>query len=78
MEVLLREEDKWRHLPQIPYKEKARPNFNIEKIQQWVSKNGKAKAEIEKRKNNQIKPDYFLYRAIDAFNGYLKVEVNSK
>lgn len=73
-----REEDKWRHLPQIPYKEKARPNFNIEKIQQWVSKNGKAKAEIEKRKNNQIKPDYFLYRAIDAFNGYLKVEVNSK
>lgn len=75
---VFREEDKWKHLPEIPFIENPNPRFKINEIQNWVQKNGKAKVEIEKRKNDPIQPDYFLYRALDSFNGYLEIEANSK
>lgn len=46
--------------------------FPIKEIQTWVNVNGKANVEMERRKNDPIRPDYFLFRAVDAFNGYLQ------
>lgn len=69
-----REKDKWMHLPEIPHTAKKSSDYQVDKIQQWVQKNGKAEKEIANHKKDPIKTDYLLYRAIDAFNGYLEVE----
>jgi C-terminal peptidase prc len=72
----LREENKWKHLPEIPFKEKVKTPIDVVKIQNWVEKNGIANQEIDKQKSSPIRPDYFLYRAIDSFNGYLELHKN--
>ncbi|MCB1188788.1 MAG: S41 family peptidase [Leptospiraceae bacterium] len=61
-----REENMWHHLPKIPAEvNNYRPKYDIEKLNSWVQGNGKAEAFLNKHKDDPIKPDYQLIRAVD-------------
>lgn len=71
-----REENMWQHLPKIESEESSSPakkHFDVEKIKEWVMKNGKADKFIKDHKNDPIKPDYQLIRSIDYVEGMISV-----
>ncbi|GBF50311.1 periplasmic protease [Leptospira ryugenii] len=69
-----REEDMWNHLPKIPYDGQVKSRFNIEAINAYVKKNGKAEAYLKQHSNDAIKPDYMLVRAVDYIEGFLNTK----
>jgi C-terminal peptidase prc len=70
-----REENMWHHLPSVESEEVvSKQYFNLEKLNQWVSQNGKATAYIEGHKNDPIKPDIQLIRSIDYIEGMLSTK----
>ena len=64
-----REEDMWRHLPELTRRkaDSAREAW-LEKLKAAVGKNEAAEQYLKKHKNDALKPDYMLTRAL----GYLK------
>ncbi len=61
-----REENMWHHLPKIPAEvNNYRPKYDIEKLKEWVNGNVKAETFLTKHKDDPIKPDYQLIRAVD-------------
>jgi len=68
-----REENMWHHLPKIPSEGKHKDYFNVEKLKDWVTKNGTAEKFLKEHKNDPIKPDYQLIRSID----YVEAMLNS-
>lgn len=66
------------HFPFVEEAENKNSQFPIGEIQSWVKENGKANVEIERRKNDPIRPDVFLFHAVDAFNGYLQTHTSGK
>ncbi|MEM7182192.1 MAG: S41 family peptidase [Spirochaetota bacterium] len=69
-----REENMWHHLPEITSDDvTTKSHYDIEKIKDWVETNGKAKAYLDKHKNDPIKPDIQLIRSLDYIEGMLKV-----
>ena len=68
-----REENMWHHLPKIPSEGKHKDYFNVEKLKDWVSKNGSGEKFLKEHKNDPIKPDYQLIRSID----YVEAMINA-
>ncbi|TGL99778.1 PDZ domain-containing protein [Leptospira jelokensis] len=70
--LLIRKEEIDRNHSSFAEMEESRNSqIPLEEIQAWVKVNGKANVEIERRKNDPIRSDDFLFHAVDAFNGYL-------
>ena len=69
-----REENMWNHLPKIPHNGSTHSRFNIARLDDWVKRNGTAKAILEKRKNDAIKPDYQLIRSLDYVEALINVK----
>jgi C-terminal peptidase prc len=70
-----REENMWHHLPKIPADNiKTKQYFDIQKIKEYISKNGKSENYLKEHKNDSIKPDYQLIRSID----YMEALINLK
>ena len=64
-----RERDMWKHLPELETKdEDKRRTVWVEKLKKSVGKNDKAEKYLKKHKNDAIKPDYMLRRAITYFH----------
>lgn len=68
-----REENMWHHLPKIPSEGKHKDYFNVEKLKDWVAKNGTGEKYLKDHKNDPIKPDYQLIRSIDYVEAMLNV-----
>ncbi|HRG46112.1 MAG TPA: S41 family peptidase [Leptospiraceae bacterium] len=66
-----REENMWHHLPKIPSEGKHKDYFNVEKLKDWVTKNGTGEKYLKDHKNDPIKPDYQLIRSIDYVEAML-------
>jgi C-terminal peptidase prc len=66
-----REENMWHHLPKIPSEGKHKDYFNVEKLKDWVNKNGTGEKFLKDHKNDPIKPDYQLIRSIDYVEAML-------
>lgn len=68
-----REEDMWKHLPELEQKEKdpARDAW-LAKLKEIVGKNEEADKYLATHKTDALKPDYMLVRALTYFNA-LKV-----
>ncbi|WP_267899533.1 S41 family peptidase [Leptospira biflexa] len=62
------------HYPTLKDEEDKASHLPLKEIQDWVKEYGKANDEIKKRRKDPIRPDYFLFRAVDAFNGYLETQ----
>lgn len=69
-----REENMWNHLPKLSTEgTKPKEHFNLEKLKEWVTKNGLADKYLDDHKNDPIKPDYQLIRAIDYVEALINV-----
>jgi C-terminal peptidase prc len=67
-----REENMWHHLPKIPNDSiVVKQHFDVNKLKDWVSKNGKSEDYLKEHKNDPIKPDYQLIRSIDYVEALL-------
>ena len=57
----------------IPSEGKHKDYFNVEKLKDWVAKNGTGEKYLKDHKNDPIKPDYQLIRSIDYVEAMLNV-----
>ncbi|MCE9596846.1 MAG: S41 family peptidase [Spirochaetia bacterium] len=68
-----REEDMWKHLPELTAREKntAREAW-VEKIKAAMGSNNSAEQFLSSHKNDALKPDYMLVRALSYFEALRK------
>ncbi len=70
-----REENMWHHLPKIQADNvKTKQFYDIPKIKEYVTKNGKADNFLKEHKNDSIKPDYQLIRTIDYMDALINLK----
>jgi C-terminal peptidase prc len=70
-----REENMWQHLPKIPAETTTdKQFFDLNKLKNYVAKNGKSESYLKEHKNDPIKPDFQLIRSLDYMEALIQTK----